>query len=53
MKLPLFLILILLQLTAWAGTEPHALVIGNAAYVDEAPLTNTLNDARDIDFLAH
>ncbi len=31
-----------------AAQERLALVIGNAAYKNEAPLTNTLNDARDV-----
>ena len=44
----LLLLLALLVTPAVATPERHALVIGNAAYVGERPLTNTLNDARDM-----
>ncbi len=40
--------LLLISLKVQALQERLALVIGNAAYQNETPLVNTLNDARDV-----
>lgn len=48
MRLLAVLVMIISIPVAHANQERYALVIGNAAYQNETPLVNTLNDARDM-----
>ncbi len=43
-----FTTLLCIPVWGWTAQQRYALVIGNAAYKNETPLTNTLNDARDV-----